>query len=96
MDSKEFNKKSLELAHKLTKICEEYDDSITINTCLSIVFSAFASKNSKDPIYRDEYNEHMISEWIAMKMNSYKKAMELLRSNGIDEYMKKHGGGYES
>ena len=94
MNSRELSKQSNELAHKLTKLCDGIDDVVVINTCLSIAFSAFASRNSEQPTYRDEYNEHLMMEWVAMKMDSYKQAMEVLRSKGIDEYMKKHGGDY--
>jgi len=96
MGLSERGKKSLELAIKIAEVSKGYSEDIVLDTCLSIVFSNFADCHSKMPKHSDEYNEHMIMEWIKSKMDSYKTAMALVRSGGIEEYMKKFGGGYEN
>jgi hypothetical protein len=94
MGLSERGKKSLELAIKIRDVCRGYDEDLILDTCLSLVFSAFAEIHGNQPDHKDEYNEHMIMEWVKSKMDSYKTAMKLVRSGGVEEYMKRFGGEY--
>lgn len=82
----------IELCEKIMRSGREYPKDMFLDCCLTVVFSELVYDHKNAPSHMDERLEHSIMEVIKDKMDTYKKAIKMVREGGMEEFLKRNKG----